>query len=88
MGRPQAEPKHLLDTPADNNIGNSVLLYPQAVAPGATDWGTVIPQTNPQRVLVLTGPSQRGQTTTVGAFGQGGEQAVLDVGGGQHVIRS
>jgi hypothetical protein len=65
MGRQQAEPQHLLDTPADNNIGNSVLLYPQPVLAGVTDWGTVIPQTNPQRVLVLTGPSRRGQTTTV-----------------------
>jgi hypothetical protein len=65
MGRPQAEPQHLPNTSADNNIGISVLLYPQPVAPGVTDWGTTIPQMDPRRLLLLTGPSRRGQTTTV-----------------------
>ena len=60
MGRSEGDFKHLLDTNADQNIGNSTVLQPQAGS-----GGTVIPQTNPARLLQLTGPSQKGQTTSV-----------------------
>jgi hypothetical protein len=54
------EPKHLLDIDAEQNIGNSVAsLLPQA------DGATVIPQTNPERILMLSGPSSAGQTTSI-----------------------
>jgi len=59
MGRESKEPAHLLDTDADQNIGNSTILQPQAGA------ATVIPETNPPRLLQLTGPSRRGQTTSI-----------------------
>ena len=59
MGRPTHEPKHLLDTPADQNIGNGVIIQPQAGG------ATVIPQTNPDRILMLSGPSGSGQTTSI-----------------------
>jgi len=48
----------LLDN-AEQNIGNATTLYPQSGLP------TVIPQTNPPRVLNLCGSSKRGQSTTV-----------------------
>lgn len=56
---PTRAPKHLLDTLADQNIGNGVIVRPQA---GPT---TVIPQTNPDRILMLSGPSGSGQTTSI-----------------------
>ena len=56
---PTRVPKHLLDTLADQNIGNGVIVRPQAGPP------TVIPQTNPDRILMLSGPSGAGQTTSV-----------------------
>jgi hypothetical protein len=60
MGRSEGDFRHLLDTNADQNIGNSAILQPQAGY-----GGTTIPQTNPQRLLQLTGPSKTGQTTSV-----------------------
>ena len=60
MGRSEGDFKHLLDTNADQNIGNSTILQPQAGY-----GGTTIPQTNPARLLQLTGPSRTGQTTSV-----------------------
>jgi hypothetical protein len=54
------EQKHLLDLDAEQNIGNSIAsLQPQAGG------ATVVPQTNPERILMLTGPSSAGQTTSV-----------------------
>jgi hypothetical protein len=49
-----------LDTSAEQNIGNSVLLQPQQ---GAV--ATTIPNTNPDRILQLSGPSKRAQTTSI-----------------------
>jgi hypothetical protein len=49
----------MLDIPAEQNIGNGTVLQPQ---PGGA---TVIPQTNPERILMLSGPSSAGQTTSV-----------------------
>jgi hypothetical protein len=48
----------LLDN-AEQNIGNVTTLYPQSGLP------TVIPQSNPPRILNLNGSSKRGQSTTV-----------------------
>ena len=59
MGFQRREPKHLLDTTADQNIGNGVIVQPQLTGP------TTIPQTNPDRILTLSGPSGTGQTTSV-----------------------
>jgi hypothetical protein len=59
MGRQTHEPKHLLDTTADQNIGNGVIIQPQLTGP------TVIPQSNPDRLLALSGPSGTGQTTSI-----------------------
>ena len=61
-GRP--EPKHLLDTLADQNIGNGFILQPQAGG------ATVVPQSSAnsssyERILMLTGPSSTGQTTSI-----------------------
>ncbi len=53
------DPKHLLDIPHEQNIGNGTILQPQVGGP------TVIPQTNPERILMLSGPSSSGQTTSV-----------------------
>lgn len=47
---------------AEQNIGNSALVQPQ---PGAVGDATVIPQTNPPRILNLTGGSPMGQTISV-----------------------
>ena len=60
MGRQTPDPKHLLDTDADQNIGNSILLQPQQ---GAT--ATTIPATNPDRILQLNGPSKTAQTVSI-----------------------
>ena len=54
------EPKHLLDIDAEQNIGNGI----QALQPQAGG-ATVVPQTNPERILMLSGPSSSGQTTSV-----------------------
>jgi hypothetical protein len=62
MGISRREPQHLLDTPDEQNIGNSVYLQPEL---GPYPSGTCIPATNPQRLLNLNGPSSKGQTTTV-----------------------
>ena len=59
MHRSTREPKHLLDTLADQNIGNGVVVQPQMTG------ATVIPQTNPERILMLSGPSGTGQTTSI-----------------------
>ena len=59
MGFQRREPKHLLDTTADQNIGNGVIVQPQLTGP------TTIPQTNPDRILTLSGPSGTGQTTSI-----------------------
>lgn len=53
------EPQHLLDTSAEQNIGNGVTIQPSA---GLV---TVIPQAKPARILQLTGQSKRGQTTSI-----------------------
>jgi hypothetical protein len=60
MGRSEGDFKHLLDTNADQNIGNSALLQPQ---PGSV--ATVIPATNPARILQLNGPSKTAQTVSI-----------------------
>ena len=58
------EPRHLLDTNADQNIGNSFLLQPQAGS-----GGTIVPQSSAtqsyERILQLSGPSKSAQTTSV-----------------------
>ena len=59
MSRQTHEPKHLLDSLADQNIGNGVVVQPQLTG------ATVIPQTNPDRILMLSGPSGSGQTTSI-----------------------
>jgi hypothetical protein len=51
---------HLLDTDADQNIGNSVLLQPQQ---GSV--ATTIPNTSPDRILQLSGPSKTAQTVSI-----------------------
>jgi len=48
-----------MDQQADQNIGNGFVLQPQEGN------ATVIPQTNPERLLKLTGPSGTAQTTSV-----------------------
>jgi hypothetical protein len=65
MGREVKESQHLLDN-AEQNIGNSQVVPPQ-IGPGgpSSPSGTTIPQTNPPRILQLSGPSQKGQTTSV-----------------------
>ena len=60
MGRSEGDFKHLLDTNADQNIGNSTLLQPQ---PGSVP--TTIPLTNPARILQLSGPSKTAQTVSI-----------------------
>ena len=65
MGRQVRESQHLLDN-AEQNIGNSEIVHPQVGPGGPTvPSGTTIPQTNPPRIIQLTGPSQKGQTTSV-----------------------
>ena len=62
--RTKNEPRHLLDTNADQNIGNSFLLQPQAGS-----GGTIVPQSSAtqsyERILQLSGPSKTAQTTSV-----------------------
>lgn len=59
------DPKHLLDN-AEQNVGNSAIIYPQVGPGGPTAAsGTTIPQTNPPRILQLSGPSEKGQTTSI-----------------------
>jgi hypothetical protein len=60
MNRQTHEPKHLIDSDAEQNIGNSTLLQPQ---PGSV--ATTIPATNPARLLMLSGPSKSAQTTSI-----------------------
>lgn len=60
MGRQLHDSKHLLDTDADQNIGNSVLLQPQLGSAATT-----IPSTNPDRILQLSGPSKVAQMTSI-----------------------
>ena len=65
MGREVKESQHLLDN-AEQNIGNSAIVPPQVGPLGPTvGSGTTIPQTNPARILQLSGPSQKGQTTSI-----------------------
>jgi len=60
MGRDVTADKTPLLMNAEQNIGNSTILEPQ---PGSI--GTVVPQTNPERLLNLSGGSAVGQTVTV-----------------------
>ena len=60
MGRDVTSDSTPLLKNADQNIGNSTILYPQA---GTV--GVVIPTTNPPRLLNLTGGSAVGQTVSV-----------------------
>ncbi len=62
MGRPVKESQHLLDG-EEQNIGNSSTIHPEAGPPGGS--ATTVPQTNPPRLIQLTGPSPRGQTTSI-----------------------
>ena len=56
---PSAEQRHMLHNVAEQNIGNGTVLQPQAGA------ATIVPQTNPERILMLSGPSSAGQTTSI-----------------------
>ena len=58
-GQARQDPRHLLDTQADQNIGNGSVIQPQGGP------ATVIPQANPERILMLSGPSNAGQTTSI-----------------------
>ncbi len=60
MGRNTIAEETPLLKDAEQNIGNSEIIQPQ---PGTS--GTTIPQTNPQRIIELSGGSAAGQTTTV-----------------------
>jgi hypothetical protein len=61
MGRDTSSNKTpLLDTDADQNIGNSTVMRPQAGSAG-----TVVPQILRDRIIQLQGGSGAGQTTTV-----------------------
>ena len=60
MGRQLHDPKHLLDTDADQNIGNSTILQPEQGS-----LATTIPASNPARLLQLSGPSKTAQTTSI-----------------------
>ena len=59
MGRDTIADATPLLKAAEQNIGNSAILQPQAGLP------TVIPQTNPARILDLSGGSGAGQTTSI-----------------------
>ena len=52
----------LLDD-AENNVGNSTILYPEILPPGQNF--TTVKQSNPPRVLNLTADSKSGQSITV-----------------------
>jgi hypothetical protein len=58
MGRPVHEAQHLLDN-EEQNIGNSTTLIPE------NGVATTIPRMSPPRILQLSGPSQKGQTTSI-----------------------
>jgi hypothetical protein len=60
MGRNTDADKTPLLQNAEQNIGNSATILPQTGS-----GGVVIPQTNPQRILELSGGSAVGQTTTI-----------------------
>ncbi len=49
----------MLDILAEQNIGNGTILQPQAGS------ASIIPNTNPERILMLSGPSSAGQTTSI-----------------------
>ena len=59
MGRDTVASKTPLLNDAEQNIGNGVIIQPQA------GLATCIPQTNPSRVIKLSGGSAAGQTTSV-----------------------
>jgi hypothetical protein len=59
MGRDITADKTPLLQNAEQNIGNSAVITPQVGA------ATCIPQTNPERLLQLTGGSASGQTTSI-----------------------
>jgi hypothetical protein len=65
IGRNSRESAHLLDN-AEQNIGNSINLLPEVgpLGPLVPSF-TIIPQANPARLLALSGPSDKGQTTTI-----------------------
>jgi hypothetical protein len=65
IGRNSRESAHLLDN-AEQNIGNSTTLLPEVgpLGPLVPSF-TVSPQANPARLLALSGPSDKGQTTTI-----------------------
>lgn len=60
MGRDITADKTPLLMNAEQNIGNSEIVNPQA-----GNAGVVIPQTNPQRIIMLTGGSAVGQTVSI-----------------------
>ena len=60
MGRDLTADKTPLLMNAEQNIGNSEIVNPQA-----GNAGVVIPQTNPQRIIMLTGGSAVGQTVSI-----------------------
>lgn len=65
MGRDLTADKKPLLMDADQNIGNSAIVPPE-IGPGpTTPGGTTTPITNPPRLLLLTGGSAVGQTTSV-----------------------
>jgi hypothetical protein len=77
------EPKHLLDN-AEQNVGNSEIIPPQ-VGPGGplSSSGTTVPQSNPPRILQLSGPSDKGQTTSVVMTGYPGPiTGIIEFGNG------
>lgn len=59
MGRDVTADTTPLLNNAEQNIGNSEVVRPQ------DGTATILPQTNPQRIIMLTGGSAVGQTTTV-----------------------
>lgn len=64
MGRDTTADNTPLLRNAEQNIGNSDIVNPEASG-AAPNTGTIIPQTNPPRLLQLTGGSAAGQTTSV-----------------------
>jgi len=64
MGRNVTADKTPMLENAEQNIGNSVYLNPQATN-NVLSPGTNIPQTNPPRILNLAGGSAAGQTTSI-----------------------
>jgi hypothetical protein len=64
MGRDTTADTKPLLMDAEQNIGNSAIVMPQVGMPLPYS-PTVIPQTNPARILQLTGGSARGQTISI-----------------------